>query len=284
MEEAIKKSEILIEAMPYIKKFRRKVFVIKYGGSILEDKNVRLSILNDLVFLCLAGIRPVLVHGGGPSISRRLDALGKKSEFFNGLRITDKQTLKIVDEELKKLTAMIVGEIRALHGKTIALNGRGKKIIQAKKKRAAVDLGFVGNVDKINKKNILNKLKNENIVVISPMGRDKDNNAYNVNADEAASRIAAALSAEKLFFLTDVKGIMNRPGDPGSFLSTLTKNEAKDLIKENIIQAGMVPKVEAGIYGLENGVKKAHIIDARTPHGLLVEIFTDKGIGTEITK
>lgn len=284
MEEAIKKADILIEALPYIKKFRHKIFVIKYGGSILEDKDIRLSVLKDIIFLSFTGIHSVLVHGGSSNINRRLKAAGKKSEFFNGLRITDKQTLKIVEEELEKLTAMIVREIKRLHGKAISLNSRGKNLIKVRKKTAAVDLGFVGQIISVNKKTILDNLNDDNIIVVSPTGRSSDSRIYNVNADETVSHIASALKAEKLIFLTDVKGIMDNPSNPNSFLPTLTEKKAKVLIENKIIQKGMIPKVEAAICGLKKGVKKAHIIDARTPHGLLLEIFTDKGIGTEIVK
>jgi acetylglutamate kinase len=282
MDEAIRKADVLIEALPYIKKFHRKIVVIKYGGSILSEDKIRRSVLEDIIFLNFIGLRTVLVHGGGPNISERIRAQGKKTDFLDGMRVTDEQTLVVVEEELQKLNDLIVTEIQELGGKAVGLNGKEKKLIQAEKKQAKIDLGLVGHVSGINAELIHEHLKGESAVIILPMGTGLDKKTYNVNADEAASWIASALKAEKLVLLTDVKGIMRHPEDPNSFLSTLTVEEAKGLIQENVIQKGMIPKVKACIDGLKNGVKKTHIIDARIPHGLLLEIFTDMGIGTEI--
>jgi len=284
MEEAIKKAEVLIEALPYIKRFHKKIIVIKYGGSILAEEKIRKSVLEDIVFLSFMGLRPVLVHGGGPNISGRMRVEGKKTEFVDGIRVTDEETLVVVEEELEKLNDLIVNEISELGANAVGLNGEKKKIIQVEKKEAKIDLGLVGHIIQINTEPILDELKSDTVVVILPMGKGQDKKAYNVNADEAASSISSALKAEKLVLLTNVKGIMRNPEDPNSFLSTLTTQEAKGLIENNIIQQGMIPKVKACIDALENGVKKTHIIDARTPHGLLLEIFTDTGVGTEIVK
>jgi len=284
MEEAIKKADVLIEALPYIKKFHKKIIVIKYGGSILGEEKIRKGILEDIVFLNFMGLRPVLVHGGGPKISERMRTEGKKSEFVDGMRVTNEETLVVVQEELQKLNDTIVKEISELGAEAIGLNGKDKKMIQVEKKEAEIDLGLVGNIIDINTEPILEELKRDQVAVILPMGKGKDLKAYNVNADEAASKLAANLKAEKLVLLTNVKGIMRRPDDPHSFLSTLTIEEARELIQDNIIQQGMIPKVNACIGALEEGVKKTHIIDARIPHGLLLEIFTDHGIGTEIIK
>lgn len=284
MEEAIKKADVLIEALPYIKKFHKKIIVIKYGGSILGEEKIRNSILEDIVFLNFMGLKPVLVHGGGPSISERMRASGKKTDFVDGMRVTDSQTLAMVEEELKVLNEMIVKEINELGAKAIGLNGKERMLIQVEKKKAKIDLGLVGNIIKINTEPILEALKEDKIVVVLPMGAGTDQNIYNVNADEAAASISAALKAEKFVLLTNVKGIMRNPEDPGSFLSTLTEAEAQGLIEGKVIQQGMIPKVQACIDALSNGVKKTHVIDARTPHGLLLEIFTDKGVGTEIIK
>jgi len=284
MEEAIKKADVLIEALPYIRKFHRKIIVIKYGGSILGEDNIRKGVLEDIVFLSFMGLRPILVHGGGPTISERMRSSGKKTEFVDGMRVTDKETLKLVEEELQRLNDAITREISELGVKAIGLNGQDQKLIQVEKKKAKIDLGLVGHVTKINTKPILDELRSNAVVVILPMGKGQNKKAYNVNADEVASHICAALKAEKLVLLTDVKGIMRNPEDPNSFLSTLTREEAKGLIKNSIIQQGMIPKVRACIHALDNGVKKTHIIDARTPHALLLEIFTDKGVGTEIVK
>jgi len=284
MEEAIKKADVLIEALPYIKKFHKKVIVIKYGGSILGEEKIRRGVLEDIVFLSFMGLRPVLVHGGGPNISERIRSEGKKTEFVDGIRVTDEETLAVVKEELQKLNEIIVSELSELGAEAVGLSGEDKKIIQVEKKIAELDLGLVGHITEINTEPILDELKFDTVVVVLPMGKGEDKKTYNVNADEAASNIAAALKAEKLVLLTNVKGIMRNTDDPHSFLSVLTTEEAKGLIENNVIQQGMIPKVLACIEALDKGVKKTHIIDARTPHGLLLEIFTDKGVGTEIAK
>jgi len=224
------------------------------------------------------------VHGGGPNISERIRSEGKKTEFVDGIRVTNEETLTIVKEELQKLNDLIVSEISELGAEAVGLSGEDKKIIQVEKKQAEVDLGLVGHITEINTDPILQELKSDTVVVILPMGKGEGKKTYNVNADEAAANIAAALKAEKLVLLTNVKGIMRNSDDPHSFLSALTTQEARGLIENNIIQQGMIPKVMACIEALERGVKKTHIIDARTPHGLLLEIFTDTGVGTEIVK
>lgn len=284
MEEAIRKADVLIEALPYIKKFHKKIIIIKYGGSILGEGKIRKAVLEDIVFLSFMGLRSVLVHGGGPNISERMRASGRKTEFVDGMRVTDEETLIVVEEELQRLNEAIVKELSELGARAVSLNGKDNNIIQVEKKKAKIDLGLVGNITGIDIQVILEELKKDKIVVILPMGRGRDKKVYNVNADEAASRLACSLEAEKLILLTNVRGIMRNADDPHSFMSTLTIDEARGLIENNIIQQGMIPKVKACIDALENGVKKTHIIDARTPHALLLEVFTDKGIGTEIVK
>jgi len=284
MEEAIKKADVLIEALPYIKRFHKKIIVVKYGGSILGDEKIRAGVLEDMIFLNFMGLRPVLVHGGGPNISERMRASGKKTDFVDGMRVTDEETLSMVEEELRELNALIVKEINELGGKAVALCGKAENIIQVEKKKSKVDLGLVGHIVDIDAKPVLDVLAQDKIAVIMPMGRGKDKLGYNVNADESAANIASALKAEKLVLLTNVKGIMRNAEDPHSFMSTLTIAEANALIKDNVVQSGMIPKVTACIHALENGVKKTHVVDARTPHGLLLEIFTDQGVGTEIVK
>jgi len=284
MEEAIKKAEVLIEALPYIKKFHRKIVVIKYGGSILGDEKIRRSVLEDIVFLNFMGLRPVLVHGGGPNISERMRSSGKKAEFVDGIRVTDEETLKVVEEELQKLNNVIVSEINEAGAKAVGLSGKERKLIQAKKKESKVDLGLVGEIVGIGTECILEELKKDRVPVILPMARGEDKLDYNVNADESAASIAGALEAEKLVLLTNVKGIMRNSEDQHSFISTLNVAEAESLISDKVIQHGMIPKVKACIHALNNGVKKTHIIGARTSHALLLEIFTDHGVGTEIVK
>jgi len=280
MEEAIKKAEVLIEALPYIQKFYRKIVVIKYGGSILGEDKIRQGVLQDIVFLNLVGIRIVLLHGGGPNISERMRSEGRKTEFVDGMRVTDVETLKVVEEELEVLNKKIVNELQRLGAQAVGLNGKDG-IIQAEKKKTKIDLGLVGQVKQVNTSRIQEALESNVIAVVLPMGFGSDNKVYNINADEAASSVALALKAEKFVVLTNVAGIMRNPEDPNSLLSSLSAQEAEVLIKNNVIQTGMIPKVKACLDAVK-GVAKAHIIDARIPHGLLLEIFTDKGVGTEI--
>ncbi|MCX5694293.1 MAG: acetylglutamate kinase [Candidatus Omnitrophica bacterium] len=286
MEEAIRKADVLIEALPYIKRFHKKVIIIKYGGSILGDEKIRNSVLEDIVFLNFMGIRTILVHGGGPNISERMRATGKKTEFIEGMRVTDEETLKLVEEELLVLNELIVKELGELGAKAVGLNGKDDDLIQVEKKKikGGLDIGLVGQIKTINTQLLTDELKKDKVVVVLPMGRGKDKKTYNVNADEVAASIAASMQAEKFVLLTNVKGIMRNADDVHSFISTLTVEEVNGLIDNKIIQEGMIPKVMACVEALNGGVKKTHIIDARTPHGLLLEIFTDQGIGTEIIK
>lgn len=287
MEDAIRKADVLIEALPYIKRFHKKVIVIKYGGSILGEEKIRKSVLEDIVFLNFMGLRPILVHGGGPNISDRMRATGKKTEFVEGMRVTDEETLQLVEEELLVLNTLIVKELNELGVKVVGLNGKEDDLIQVEKKKTKIgqaDIGLVGQIKAINTQLLTEELKKDKVVVILPMGRGKDKKTYNINADEVASSIAASMQAEKFVLLTNVKGIMRNAEDVNSFISTLTVAEVSGLIEHKIIQQGMIPKVAACVEALNGGVKKTHIIDARTPHGLLLEIFTDQGIGTEIVK
>ena len=283
MESIIRKAGVLVEAIPYIHAFRRKIFVIKYGGSILDNDAIRKYVLEDIVFLSYVGIRIILVHGGGPFISMRLKESGIKPVFHDGIRVTDRHTLKIVSEELDKLNKKIVSELKDLKGDVTGLKGE-ENIIHVEKKRAAKELGFVGTIKNIEKQAIQEHLKRGRITVISPMGISVEQQPHNVNADEVASAIASSMKAEKLVLLTNVTGVMRKADDPESLMSTLQANEIENLIKENIIQGGMIPKVEACLKALWGGVKKTHIIDARVRHALLMEIFTDLGIGTQIIK
>ncbi len=284
MEEAIRKADVLIEALPYIKRFHKKVIVIKYGGSILGDEKIRTGVLEDIVFLNFMGLRPVLVHGGGPNISERMRQAGKKTEFVEGMRVTDEETLQLVEEELLELNQLIIKELSLLGAKAVGLNGKDDGLIVAEKKKSKPDLGLVGEIKGINTELLNNELKKDKVAVVMPMGLGKDKKTYNINADEAAAAIASNMQAEKFVLLTNVKGIMRNPEDVHSFISTLTVDEVNGLISNKIIQTGMIPKVMACVEALSGGVKKTHIVDARTPHGLLLEIFTDQGIGTEIIK
>ncbi len=283
MESIIKKAGVLVEAIPYIHAFRRKVFVIKYGGSILENEAIRRNIFQDIIFLSYVGIRTILVHGGGPHISSRLKESGIKPEFHDGIRVTDKATLRIVSEELDKLNKQIVREINDLKGDVTGLMG-DENIVYVKTKKASKDLGFVGTITSIEKEALETHLKHGHITVVSPLGISVEKQTHNINADEVASAIANSMQAEKLVLLTNVQGVMRDINDPGSLISTLTVDDVSSLIEQSVIEGGMIPKVKACMDAVLGGVKKAHVIDARIAHALLLEIFTDLGIGTQIVK
>ena len=283
MEDIIRKAGVLIEAIPYIHDFRRKVFVIKYGGSILDNETIRKNVLEDIVFLSFVGIRTILIHGGGPHISSRMKEAGIKSEFYDGIRITDKETLTIVSEELEKLNQRIVKEIKDLRGDVTGLKGDAN-IIHVEKRKAAKDLGFVGSITSINEEALHTHLQRGHITVVSPMGISVEKQLHNINADEVASAVATSLKAEKLVLLTNVQGVMRTANDSDSLISTLTVDQIDNLIKSSVIHGGMIPKVGACVEALNGGVNKTHIVDARIQHALLLEIFTDRGIGTQILK
>ena len=284
MEEFVKKASVLIEAIPYINEFRRKIFVIKYGGSILDDPKIRHNVLRDIVFLSYVGIRIIIVHGGGPHISARMKEKGLKSEFVDGIRVTDKDTLEIVGEELEKLNKKIVEEIKSLKGDVTGLKGQ-ENIIFVKKKKAQKDLGFVGTITSVNMEHLEAHLTKGHIAVVSPMGVTVEKQPHNVNADEVASAIANSMKAEKLVLLTDVPGVMRDLKDMSTLMSTLTLKEVDELIKSGVIVGGMIPKVSSCVEALKGGgVHKTHIVDARMPHALLLEFFTDQGVGTQIIK
>jgi len=284
MEKAIKKADVLIEALPYIKSYSGKIFVIKYGGSALVNPEIKKGVLQDIVFMSYVGIRPILVHGGGPFINEEFRKLGKKVEFTEGLRVTTKEEVHVVDKVLTRVNETIVSDIKALGGRAIGMNASKKNIIVAKPHRESERLGFVGEIDMVNADVIRNAVRPRAIPVISPVSMGSDKELYNINADDAASEIAIAMKAVKLVLLTDVKGIMRHKGEEATLISTLAMKDADTLIDRKIIQSGMIPKVRACMNALKSGVSKTHIIDGRIPHSLLLEIFTDKGIGTEIIK
>lgn len=281
MESFIQKAGVLVEAIPYIHAFRKKVFVIKYGGSILDDPRIRRNVLEDIVFLSYVGIRTIIVHGGGPAITSRLKALGGEAIFHDGIRVTDSKTLDIVIEELSKLNAQIVEEIKSLKGDVTGLKGH-ENLIHVEKKKSSRDLGFVGTITNVEKAVIDRHLDQGQITVIAPLGVSNEKQPHNVNADEVAGAIAVSLKAEKLVLLTNVTGVMKNQDDPNSLISTLKYSEVEGLIQNGTINGGMIPKVRSCTEVLTGGVKKAHIIDARLRHALLLEIFTDTGIGTQI--
>ncbi|MTI69074.1 MAG: acetylglutamate kinase [Firmicutes bacterium] len=277
--------EILIEALPYIKKFRNKTFVIKYGGSIFKNELAKKAFIDDVALLSLSGINIIIVHGGGPNISEMLTKLDKKTRFINGLRVTDKETMDIVEMVLSgKINKEITTEL-CNHGiNALGVSGRDSKLITAKKKLldSKEDLGYVGEVVSINNKFLLDLVNKNYIPVISPIGADDKGNAYNINADYVASFISSKLKTEKLIYISDVKGIYKDINDDSSFINRVNKKEIKELINKGLINGGMIPKMECSLMALDNGTKDVHLIDGRKEHSLLIEIFTNDGIGTMI--
>ncbi|MFC1698493.1 acetylglutamate kinase [Candidatus Omnitrophota bacterium] len=284
MKRAIQKADILIEALPYIKKFQHKIVVIKCGGRQLLNKEVIGNVLQDIIFMNCVGLNPVLVHGGGPSINEKLRKLGKRIEFHQGYRVTDKHTLKVVTDELARLNERMTAKISQLGAKAKGFSGIIGKVIKARQLNLGQDIGFVGQIASVNSKLLKESLKNNFIPVISPLGIGIKGQVYNINADLAAAEIAIKLGARKLMLLTDTQGIMRDQADPGSLISTLKVSEVAGLLKRGVIQTGMIPKVEACVAALKKDVRKTHIIDGSIPRSLLLEIFTDQGVGTQIVK
>ena len=286
--------QTLIEALPYLRDFKDKTIVVKYGGNAMLNDQIKNKVLQDIVFLQCAGMRPVVVHGGGPEITAMLMQAGTKSEFVSGLRVTDAESVGIAEMALVgKINTDLVARLNTLGGRAVGLNGKDANLVQAKKHLAdvyengevnLVDIGFVGNVEHVNTELIEVLLANGFIPVIAPTGVGTNGETYNINADSVAGEIAGALKAEKLLVLTDVRGIYSDYRDESSFISTLTFEKAQELIIRGKIDGGMIPKVRACITALSGGAKKTHIIDGRAEHTILMEIFSDKGVGTEVVK
>ncbi|MEE8360352.1 MAG: acetylglutamate kinase [Candidatus Omnitrophota bacterium] len=283
MQEAIKKAEILIEALPYIKAFQEKVIVIKYGGSILVDKKKRKAILEDIIFMSYAGMYPVIVHGGGPYIDKRLEKKRIKSRFVRGLRVTGERSIEAIKEVITRVNRQIVKEIRQLGGKAQSLT-RKNHIVKVRRNARYGNIGYVGEIVSINVHKIEDVFKRGIIPVISPLGIGKDGKTYNINADEASAAVATYLKAEKLALLTNVDGIYRDKDDEDSLISTLTIKQVKGLMARKKVGEGMIPKVKGCVAALKEGVNKIHIINGGLTHALLLEIFTDEGIGTQIVK
>ena len=287
----MKDIDVLIEALPYIKKFHGKKILIKYGGHAMVDDEAKSSTARDTVLLKYVGMKPLIVHGGGPDISRSMDKLGKEPKFIKGLRVTDEETMEIIEMVLVgKISTEIVSELIKHDGQAISLSGKDSSLIFAHKKGASkideevVDLGLVGEVDCINTELLDMFLDNNYIPVISPVGIAKDGTSLNLNADTAAGEVASAVGAEKLIILTDVPGVLRDPDDPDSLIQKIRLEEIPGLIEEGVISGGMIPKIETCVKAIENGVESCHIIDGRKKHSLLLEIFTTEGIGTMIFK
>lgn len=287
----MKDIDVLIEALPYIKKFHDKKILIKYGGHAMVDEEAKSSTARDTVLLKYVGMKPLIVHGGGPEISKSMDKLGKESKFIKGLRVTDEETMEIIEMVLVgKISTEIVSELIKHDGKAISLSGKDSSLIFAHKKGASkideeiVDLGLVGEVDCVNTDLLNMFLENDYIPVISPVGIAEDGTSLNLNADTAAGEVASAVDAEKLIILTDVPGVLRDPSDPTSLIQKIRVDEIPSLIEEGIISGGIIPKIETCVNAINNGVKSCHIIDGRKKHSLLLEIFTTNGIGTMIFK
>jgi acetylglutamate kinase len=283
MNGVIEKAHTLIEALPYIRTFFGKTFVIKYGGHAMINEELKKSVILDLILLKYVGVNPVLVHGGGPAVSAMMEKLGKEPVFVDGLRVTDEETMEIAEMVLSgQINKEIVSLIGKYGGQAVGISGKDGNTIIAKKKMGEVDLGHVGEVDKINPELIKILNKEGFIPVISSIGVGYAGESYNINADWVAGEMAIALQAAKLLLLTDVEGIYEEPGDPSTLISALQIERARKLIAQGKIGAGMIPKVNACIKAIENGVERTHVIDGRTKHSMLLEIFTDKGIGTMV--
>ena len=292
MKESIhNRAEVLIEALPYIRRFRGKTFVIKYGGHAMQTEEMRESFAREVVLLDLVGINPIIVHGGGPQITELIGKLGLKSRFVRGMRVTDPATMEAAEMVLQRINKDLVATISRMGGRAVGLSGKDGDLIRSRKmrmvvtsdngKRSRVDIGLVGEVDRVNPEVLRTLEANNFIPVIAPTGFGRDGQTYNINADTAAGEIAAALKAEKLILLSDVEGVKDKDG---KLLSTLDAAEARRLIARGVIHQGMIPKVECCIEALSKGVAKTHIIDGRNKHAVLLEIFTRSGIGTEVVQ
>ncbi|WP_448384264.1 acetylglutamate kinase [Desulfosoma sp.] len=282
---------LLIEALPYIRQFSGKTVVIKYGGHAMKDEALKESFAQDVVLMKYIGIHPVVVHGGGPQIGRMLDRVGKKSDFREGMRVTDEETMDVVEMVLAgKVNKEIVALINRHGGRAIGLSGKDGMLIEARKMHLfkyqgddqppeIIDIGLVGEVERINVEILEVLEKSQVIPVIAPVGVGKSGETYNINADLVAGKVAAALAAEKLVLMTDVPGVLNAAGE---LISSLTVAEAAELIQDDVLKGGMIPKVHCAMDAVQGGVKKVAILDGRIPHAVLLELFTDSGIGTEI--
>jgi acetylglutamate kinase len=286
MQEFISKAKVLIEALPYIKAFSGKTVVVKYGGAAMNSISLKDEIMQDIVLMKYVGMKPVIVHGGGPEITKAMEAMGKKAVFVDGRRVTDRDTMDIIEMVLiGKLNQEIVAGLNRHGGMAVGLSGKdGNLILSRKMVSGEQDLGFVGEVAEV-RPAVIHALDRENFIpVIAPVGMDLEGQTYNNNADDVAAAVAVALGADKLVLLTDVPGILRDPADPTSLISTVPACEIEELISQGVIKGGMLPKVRACERALNHGVGKTHIIDGRVSHALLLEIFTDKGIGTQMVK
>ena len=283
MKQYLDKAEVLIEALPYIQKFNRKVIVVKYGGSAMVEHELKKNVIRDVALLKLVGFRPIIVHGGGKEITKWTGKVGIETKFINGLRVTDKDTMEVAEMVLNKINKGLVSMMEKVGVKAVGISGKDGSVLRVKKKLSkGEDIGFVGEVTKVNTELLNTLLDNDFVPVICPIGSDDEYHSYNINADDAACAIAKAMKAEKLAFLTDIEGVYKDPQDSSTLISELTVSEAHKLVGDGYIGGGMLPKINNCIEAIESGVSRVHILDGRIPHCLLLEIFTNKGIGTAI--
>lgn len=282
-EQIMMKAQTLIEALPYIQRFNRKIIVIKYGGSAMADEKLKKSVIQDVVLLKLVGFKPIIVHGGGKDISKWVQKSGMEPRFVNGLRVTDEPTMEIAEMVLNRVNKSLVNMVQELGVLGVGISGKDGGLLHVKKKLSGgEDIGFVGDIDSVNPKILYDLLEKDFLPIVCPIGYDDAYNTYNINADDAACAIARAVKAEKLAFLTDVEGVYRDPKDPSTLISELNVSQMQELLDSGNVGGGMLPKLQNCLDAVENGVKRVHIMDGRLPHCLLLEIFTNKGVGTAI--
>lgn len=281
----LEKAEVLIEALPYIQRFNRKIVVVKYGGSAMLDEELKANVIKDVVLLKLVGFKPIIVHGGGKEISRWVGKVGMEAKFVNGLRVTDKDTMEIAEMVLGKVNKELVTLVQSLGVKAVGISGKDGGLLQCKKKLSkGEDIGYVGEITNVIPKVLQDLLEKDFLPIVFPVGFDENFDTYNINADDAACAIAEAVHAEKLVFLSDIEGVYKDQNNPDTLISELHVHEAEALIEDGYVGGGMIPKLRNCIDAIENGVNRVHIMDGRIPHSLLLEIFTNKGIGTAILR
>ncbi len=284
-QKYLDKAEVLIEALPYIQRFNRKIVVVKYGGSAMVDSELKKNVIEDVVLLKLVGFKPIIVHGGGKEISRWVGKVGMEPRFVNGLRVTDAETMEVAEMVLGKVNKELVSLVQSLGVKAVGISGKDGGLLKVSKKTSnGEDIGFVGEIQEVAPKLLEDLLEKDFLPIVCPIGMDKDFQTYNINADDAACAIASAMNAEKLAFLTDIEGVYRDSDDPESLISELHVHEAEELISQGNVGGGMIPKLHNCIHAICEGVNRVHILDGRIPHSLLLEIFTNKGIGTAILR
>ena len=283
MQQYLDKAEVLIEALPYIQRFNRKIIVVKYGGSAMVDESLKKRVVEDVTLLKLVGFKPIIVHGGGKEISKWVGRVGMEPRFINGLRVTDADTMEIAEMVLGRVNKSLVQLVEELGVRAIGISGKDGGLLKVDKKYSGgQDIGYVGEIKQVNAQILFDLLEKDFLPIVCPVGLDDDFNTYNINADDAACAIARAVQAEKLAFLTDIEGVYKDPNDSDTLISELRVDEAQELMKDGYIGGGMLPKLQNCIDAIESGVSRVHILDGRIPHCLLLEIFTNKGIGTAI--